>query len=94
MAKVEVVVQASGPWASMLVQMLREEGAEVDWTPPVEERGAFQELTLDVVSSIIATGAWKGIEAAVERFRQRAGGRASVTMREVDLPPRHAKPER
>lgn len=93
MAKVEIVVQASGPWASMLVQMLREEGAEVDWTPPEEQRSALQQMAQDVTVQIVALGVWKGIETAVERFRERTGGRASVSMREVDSPPRHAKPE-
>ena len=92
MATVEIVVRTSGPWASMLVQMLREEGAQVDWTPPEEAR-SWQAAAQEVVVLMVAKGAYDGLKAAVARFRERTGGRASVETREVDRPPRHAKPE-
>lgn len=74
-----------GPAAglSMLAQMLEEEGAHVEWESPFEERGT-SEVVEAVVAQLVATGALAGIQAAVQRFRERIKGVADVTDEEDD----------
>lgn len=87
--RANLTVLASPPFASMLVQMLREEGVTVEWDPPEERRGAG-EVVQQVVISILAAGAYDGIKLAVQRFVERTNGRAKVDIK-VEGPPRHAR---
>jgi hypothetical protein len=56
--------------ASALVQMLEQQGVQVSWTPPREERGLATDVTA-VVINLVSTGSAVGIAAAVKQFRQR-----------------------
>jgi len=65
-----------------LVQMLEAEGVHVDWEPPQERRdlsGAVETIVL----SIVASGSYDGIKAAVAKFRKLAP-RTEVTLDEYD----------
>ncbi len=64
-----ITVYAPGPRASALVQMLREEGVEVEWEPPQEQRGVG-DMAVGFVLSLVASGAYDGIKAAVKKFRE------------------------
>lgn len=56
--------------ASALVQMLREQGVHVDWTPPREQRD-LAGMAEEVAVNLVSTGTLVAIGAAVKRFRQR-----------------------
>jgi hypothetical protein len=68
--------------AGALVKCLKEEGIEVRWTPPEEDRGAGDMAAAAAVSavvSIIANGAYDAIKAGVTKFRERFGtGRVKI----------------
>jgi hypothetical protein len=91
MTTVEIRASVPAPIVSMLVQMLRDAGADVEWTPPLEQRGMAQDVH-EAVVAIIATGVYDEIKAAVAQFVARTGGRAHIETREIDPPPRHARP--
>ena len=61
--------------------MLKEEGVRVNYTPPVEQRGAG-ELVGTVVVSLACSGAYDLIKVGVGRFRDSRFGRAA----KVELP--------
>lgn len=67
-----------GPAAYASMQMLKEDGATVEWEPPKEERG-LGEMAQEVVVTLVASGTLAGIKAALERFQQRTEGRFDVT---------------
>jgi DNA-binding FadR family transcriptional regulator len=81
-------------FASMLVQMLEEAGATVEWKPPVERRGIGASAH-DVIVGIVAAGTYDAIKAAIDRFRKHMDGKAVavVEVDEQDDPPkgRHAQ---
>lgn len=73
-----VVYQGPAPFASALAQMLREEGIEVRYEHPREERGA-REIAEAVIVNLACTGAFEVIKAGVLRFRaSRFGGVSRV----------------
>jgi hypothetical protein len=78
-----ITYRGPAPFVSLLAQMLEDEGASVEWEPPIEERGAA-EMAQDVVSQLIATGAAAGIAAALRRFREWTKGKADVTEEDDD----------
>ena len=56
--------------AGALVQALESEGVRVDWTPPEEQRGLGADATA-VALSLVASGAYDAIKAAVAKMRER-----------------------
>jgi hypothetical protein len=70
--------------ASMLAQMLEEEGVRVEWTRPgrEESRGLGTEVTM-VVVQMVGTGGVAAITAAVNKFRNRVK-HAKVTVEGED----------
>lgn len=60
--------RGSAARAGALVQALEQEGVHVEWTPPREERGLGPDVTA-VVLSIVASGGYDAIKAAVTRMR-------------------------
>ncbi|WP_270887733.1 hypothetical protein [Pedococcus sp. 5OH_020] len=69
------------PFASMLVQMLEDEGVTVaDWERPEEARGAGADALRDVVVGLVTSGAYDAIKFAIERFRTAAKGRGHATI--------------
>jgi hypothetical protein len=56
----------------MLAQMLREEGVQVEYEPPEEQRGLGVDVAAGVIVYILTKGADEAIKAAVRRFRERA----------------------
>jgi hypothetical protein len=52
-----------------LVQMLEEQGVHVDWEPPQEQRN-LEGLAEIIVLSLVASGTYDGIKAAVAKFRK------------------------
>lgn len=55
--------------ASALVQFLKEEGVSVKWTPLDESRGLADDA-VTVALSLLASGAYDGMKAAVRKFLQ------------------------
>jgi hypothetical protein len=78
-----ITYRGPAPFVSLLAQMLEEEGASVEWEPPIEERGAG-EMAQDIVSQLIATGAAAGIAEAIRRFREWTKGKGDVTQDDDD----------
>jgi hypothetical protein len=79
MAVTKTITYKGGPArVSALVQMLEEQGVNVEWEPPTERRdltGAAEAIVL----SLVASGAYDAIKAAVAKFRKWAP-RAEVTL--------------
>jgi hypothetical protein len=59
------------PWHTALVQFLKEEGVQVEWSPPAEEerRDLLGADANQVVVSLVCSGALAAIIAAVRKFR-------------------------
>jgi hypothetical protein len=55
----------------MLAQMLREEGVQVEYEPPQEERGLGADIAAGVIVYILTKGGEEAIQVAVRRFRER-----------------------
>ena len=68
---VTLTIRYRGPAtrAGALVQALEREGADVEWTPPREQHGLGADATA-VVISLVASGAYDGIKAAVTKMRE------------------------
>jgi len=64
---------------SLLVQMLREAGATVEWEPPTQQRG-IGEMVQEVVVGIVATGSVEAIKAAIAKFLKHMHGKAEATI--------------
>jgi hypothetical protein len=69
--EVTLTIRYRGPAAraGALVTALEREGVRVDWTPPQEQRGLGADATA-VVLSLVASGAYDGIKAAVTKMRE------------------------
>jgi hypothetical protein len=69
---VEVTIRYQGrpAGASILVQMLRQAGVAVEWTPPPDRPGLEADAS-EVVVSVASTGSAVAIAAAVRKFRNR-----------------------
>jgi hypothetical protein len=78
------VVRYTGPppFAGILVQRLEEQGVEVEWEPPYEQRGAGG-IMEQVVIPLLVTGAYDAIKVGVRLFRERFP-RGTVTVEELD----------
>ena len=63
----------------MLVQMLEQEGATVEWERPVEQRG-MAEMAQEVIVNMVAAGNLVAIKVAVDKFRKHMRGRATATI--------------
>lgn len=67
--------------AHVLVGLLRDQGVEVQWQPPVEAR-SFTGDAHAVALTIVSTGAVEAIKSGVRLFRERFGEReASVAIK-------------
>jgi len=67
-----VTYRGNPAFASMLVQMLEQEGATVEWERPVEQRG-MAEMAQEVIVNMVAAGkASRGIKSV--RFGRVACG--------------------
>jgi hypothetical protein len=64
-----ITYRGKPPWHTALVQFLKEEGVQVEWSPPVEpsERWITADVN-DLVVSLVATGTAAGIGYAIKRF--------------------------
>ena len=75
-----ITYRGPAPLVSALAQMLREEGAQVDYTRPEERKGTGVELVLVyiVVKKVADKAMDRGLDAiidsAVKMFRDRFGG--------------------
>jgi hypothetical protein len=77
---VTVEYRGPAPFVSALAQMLRQEGVEVTYEPPQEERGTAADLLAGVggvVVNIACAGAYDAIKAGVQRFRASRFGKAA-----------------
>jgi hypothetical protein len=77
-----VTYRGNPAFASMLVQMLEDEGATVEWERPQEQRG-LGEMAQETVVQMVATGSLLAIKVAVDKFRKHMRGKVEVTV-EVD----------
>ena len=69
--EVTLTIRYCGPAAraGALVTALEREGVRVDWTPPREQRGLGADATA-VALSLVASGAYDAIKAAVVKMRE------------------------
>lgn len=68
--------------ASALVQMLSEQGVEVDWSPPLERRGigdVAEGILIGVAIDTTKDALEAGVHAAIAKFRSRFGDAATIT---------------
>jgi hypothetical protein len=77
-----ITYRGKPPWHTALVQFLKEEGVQVEWSQPAEpeERGIGADAN-DVVVSLISVGTAAAIRYAVQRFRNfgpRSKGKVEV----------------
>jgi hypothetical protein len=78
MTNMRTVVYRGGPrGVGMLAQMLREEGVEARYDPPVEQRGMAESVAAGVTVYYLCQGGDAAIRAAVRKFRERFGERAA-----------------
>ena len=87
MTETRITYEGDPALVSLLVQMLEEEGAEVQWQPP-EERRDVRGMAEAVVVNLVAVGVLTGIKAAVQKFRGRFGRSRVDVEGEDDEPPR------
>lgn len=73
-----VTYQGPAPFASLLAQTLREEGVDVSYQPPTEERGVGEVLET-VVVSLFCAGTYDAIKYGVHRFASSRLGRNART---------------
>ena len=66
-------------FAPMLVQMLEQEGATVEWERPLEQRG-MAEMAQEVIVNMVAAGNLVAIKVAVDKFRKHMRDRATATI--------------
>jgi hypothetical protein len=71
--------------ASMLAQMLEQEGVKVKWERPREQRGGIGEMAQEVVVQMVATGGVAAIATAIAKFRKHMHDRAEVTIEDDEL---------
>ena len=69
-----VTYRGNPAFATMLVQMLADEGATVQWDRPPERRG-MGDMAQEVIVQLAATGSVTAIATAVAKFRKHMQGR-------------------
>jgi len=74
-----VTYRGNPAFASMLVQMLEQEGATVEWERPVEQRG-MAEMAQEVIVNMVAAGNLVAIKVAVDKFRKHMRDRVTATI--------------
>lgn len=79
MAQTRVTYRGNPAFASMLVQMLKEQGVAVEWERPQEQRG-LGDMAQGVVVDMVASGGLLAIKVAVDKFRKHMHGRAAATV--------------
>ena len=74
----EIVYTGPTPLASLVAQILREQGLEVvSWTPPEEQRGL--ETVVDAVTVVyVVRGIDAAVRAAIAKARERLRGRGTI----------------
>ena len=82
MDTIEVTYEGSPELVGQFVRYLEAEGAEVEWEPPYEQRGASEVVQAAVVTMTVY-GTRAMIEAARSRFRER-WPKAEIDWREDD----------
>jgi hypothetical protein len=61
-----------------VAQALREEGLDVSWTPPVEERGTVSDAVDNVTVALVVNGTSEAVRAAVAKARELLLGHGTV----------------
>jgi hypothetical protein len=69
-----VTYRGNPAFASMLVQMLEDEGATVEWERQQEQRG-LGEMAQETVVQMVATGSLLAIKVAIDKFRKHMRGK-------------------
>ena len=80
-----VTYRGNPAFASMLVQMLEQEGATVEWERPLEQRGVA-EMAQEVIVNMVAAGNLVAIKVAVDKFRKHMRDRATATIEDDEEP--------
>lgn len=81
MEQTRITHEGSPEFASLLVHYLEQEGASVEWTPPMERRGGRP--TEQVVVQIVAWGTIEMMRVAVRKFLEKFP-RAKVRIEDDD----------
>jgi hypothetical protein len=81
----EVTYRGSPAFASALAQMLEDQGVSVQWERPEESRGLGADVH-DVVISILSTGSYAMIQAAIAQFKRRFPRAGDVDVKDADEP--------
>jgi hypothetical protein len=74
-----VTYRGNRAFASMLVQMLEQEGVSVQWERPDEQRGGG-EVAQEIIVQMVAAGDLVAIKVAVDKFRKHMRDRAQATI--------------
>ena len=79
-----ILYTGTASFAGWVAQSLREEGLDVSWTPPVEERGAVSEVVESVTVALIVNGTSEAVDAAVAKARGLVLGHGTVEVEVED----------
>ena len=67
----------------MLAEMLRREDVTVEYEPAQEQRNAG-DVASEIVTGLVVSGLYSGIQAAIRKFTDRTHGEADVTIEDED----------
>jgi hypothetical protein len=79
-----ILYTGTAPFAGWVAQALGEEGLDVSWTPPVEERGTVSDVVENVTVALIVTSTSAAVDAAVAKARELVLGHGTVEVEVVD----------
>ena len=88
MTETRITYEGDPALVSLLVQMLEEEGVEVQWQWPTEERLDVPGMAESVIANLVAIGVLTSINAAVQKFRRQFERSRVDVEGEDDEPPR------
>ncbi len=70
----KITYEGSPARVGLFAKLLRDEGVQAEYEPPIEERGVGQEIAQEVLVILLATGTVEGIKLAMRKFRGWAKG--------------------
>jgi hypothetical protein len=79
-----ILYTGTASFAGWVAQALREEGLDVSWTPPVEERGTVSDVVDNVTVALVVNGTSEAVRAAVAKARELLSGHGTVEVEDED----------
>jgi hypothetical protein len=67
----KVIYEGSPAMVGLFAQLLREQGVEAEYEPPIEERGIAETIEAGVIVYMTTRGAEAAIKLAIKKLRER-----------------------